>query len=144
MTKLSSKLKKSYFGPFLGNFFFYSKNLVVTHNTTWASDIMLSFKKKLCQSQENFWTEGQEEGRIDRPSVMSPFWHGQGSKKLKHPHTKLKAYKETWTCFMVQYLDIILTTSLFRYEFHKIQTCLVLATPFFFGTNFWQHSKGCF
>ena len=41
---------------------------------------------------------------------------------IKHiPHSKLKANEEPWTCFMVQYLDIIFTCS-FRYEFHKWPT----------------------
>ena len=52
MTKFSSKLKKPHFCLFLAHFphffgkgIFTKKSGSVTHNNTWASNMMLSFRK---------------------------------------------------------------------------------------------------
>ena len=73
MPKFLNKLKKTHFdifSPFLGQEFF-SKNLAVTCNTTWASNSMLSLiKKKLMnQSKQNLWIEAL----TDIPQIMGPF-----------------------------------------------------------------------
>ena len=57
----------AHFPDFLDKIFF-KKSGSVTHNNTWASNTMLSFRKKLIsQSQENFQTEGRKDGRTDKP-----------------------------------------------------------------------------
>ena len=54
MTKFSNKFKKNLSLAYFADKFFCSKNLAVTQNTTWASNTMLSFRKKLMsQSKEN-------------------------------------------------------------------------------------------
>ena len=47
--------------PFLGVKHFFSKNLAVIHNTTWAPNTMLNSPQKKLKSSfdENFWTEGR-------------------------------------------------------------------------------------
>ena len=75
MTKISNKFRKPFFDPFLDHFPHFwgkippppqKKSSSVTHNTTWASNTMLSFRKKLMnQSQENFQTEGRKGRRME-------------------------------------------------------------------------------
>ena len=74
MTKISNKFRKPFFDPFLDHFWTKippppppkKKSTSVTHNTTWASNTMLSFRKKLMnQSQENFQTEGRKGRRME-------------------------------------------------------------------------------
>ena len=75
MPKFSNKVKKpdfclflTHFPHFLGKKIFFKKSGSVRYNNTWAPNIMLSFRKKLMsRCQENFQTEGQNNGRTDRP-----------------------------------------------------------------------------
>ena len=83
MAKFFNKFKKPYFCPFLAHFPYFldknlkiSKNLAVTHSNTWVPSTMLNFRKKLMsQSQENFQTKGQKDGRTEgrRRSFIGPF-----------------------------------------------------------------------
>ena len=79
MANFSNKIKKPYYLAQFWPIFsilggcekFFPKSLTVTHNTTWASNITLSFwKKQICQSQEKFQKEGQKDkGQKDRHTL---------------------------------------------------------------------------
>ena len=63
--KFSNKFKKLYFWPIFpifGSKIFFSKNLAVTHNTTWASNTMLSSRKKTNEPNPKK-TAGQKDGQ---------------------------------------------------------------------------------
>ena len=71
MTKFLNKFKKPYFWSIFPIFvakIFFSKNPAVTHNSTWASNTMLSFRKKLRVNPKK--NSGKEDGRTDGQTLI--------------------------------------------------------------------------
>ena len=64
--------KNPVFVPFLTIFGFFLKRSAVTHNYIWATNTILSFRKKLISISEK--TYEQIEGQMERPSFIRPFW----------------------------------------------------------------------
>ena len=79
MTKFFNKFKKPCFWPIFGLFSnfrgkIFLENPAVMHNFKWVSNTMLKFRKKtMIQFQENAWTDGRTDGRMDRHYFMRPF-----------------------------------------------------------------------
>ena len=71
--------KNPVFVPFLTIFGFFLKRLAVTHNYIWATNTILSFRKKLMsQFQENLWTNRRAENTSDELNdsiAISDIWH---------------------------------------------------------------------
>ena len=77
MAKFSKKFKKSYFWSIFGANFRPHISGSVTHNITWVSNTILSFRKNWCANPRNFQKEGQKnvrrtEGRTDPNSWTLP------------------------------------------------------------------------